>query len=775
MDYLEAKINQLVVEYSGKQKNFVRTFSTKPSKQLLNSYGKILGLIEIKNTDEKIPELIDLIIEEIKNNYYRPTSNRFREPGTFSISDLFEDALKKTNLTVASFLETKQITVDLNKINIVIALIHNQELHFTAVGDISAILLYNLTSGNYRIINILEASQYPITTAEPFKFFSQVVTGRIRPRDVLLLASSNVLDYFSLDRVKNLLTATVPQDGLKELKDLLERLNGHESFGCVTIDLDRVTVPAKKTVSIEQFNYREAASQDSIKELVRTEQETEKLLTPSLFPEIKKYAGSFKTAFSNYLEKAKSSTNTFYQKNKVVLKPGSLSTPKINIPRPNFGFKFKHQPNKTALAKKVVEPVAKVAAPALQVTKSLYRIVIHQSIWQKISNPFRLLGGQLLKKFKTLPASSKILLVIAVLFAILFSQSVIWLSIKNNREQKIEVFNQLIFDAESKKNEAQASLIYRDEAQARDLLLNAKTMLTNGTPITKTQQEKSTQLVAQIEEELQKLRHFIEIKDPIQIVNFQNLDSQANIAPVANISKNIIYTQNTNNKALYKANLDTRVMSAIVSPTADAGNFVMTTALSENELIFFNDSLTAFQLNPNNDSLSSLTININNGSNIVDVTSFNSRIYLLDEATNQIYRYTKTGNSFGGVQNWLRQEVDLSGAASLTIDGAIYVIKKTGEILKFENGQAVEFKIKTIDPPLQSPTKIRTSEATKYLYVLDPATKRLVVLDKEGNLINQYYSEQFNDLKDFVVLEKTKQIYVLNGTSIIGFGADHLN
>ena len=56
----------------------------------------------------------------------------------------------------------------------------------------------------------------------------------------------------------------------------------------------------------------------------------------------------------------------------------------------------------------------------------------------------------------------------------------------------------------------------------------------------------------------------------------------------------------------------------------------------------------------------------------------------------------------------------------------------------------------------------------KYIYILDSGNKRVVAVDKDGYIYQQYSSPLFDDLKDFVVLEKEKKIYVLNGSIIYG-------
>ena len=52
------------------------------------------------------------------------------------------------------------------------------------------------------------------------------------------------------------------------------------------------------------------------------------------------------------------------------------------------------------------------------------------------------------------------------------------------------------------------------------------------------------------------------------------------------------------------------------------------------------------------------------------------------------------------------------------------------------------------------------------MYVLDSQNKRLLVLSKNGDLINQYYSDFFNNLKDLAIDESSGNAYLLNGAKI---------
>lgn len=763
MEYLEVKINQLIVETTGQGDTFVRSFTTKPEPDLLRQAGKIFGLVEIKSTDPLVPKLIDLIIEEIKNNYYQqdwPTKKDLSY-----INKNFEAALKKTNLAIASFLETQQLALDLEKVNIIIAVADDKELHFAIVGDLVAVLFYNVSRYNYRIINILETSQSPATPPDPLKLFSQIISGKIGPRDILFISTLNILDYFSIDKIKNILTDQLPVDGISELKQLTGELDSRENFAALAVDLDRMTAPIKKITDLAGFDYNKAASQDSIRNLIKTEKETAKFLTPSIMPEIKKYTGSLNTAFKNYLNKVKSSSSTFYQKQKI--------PPRPKMPKAKSDFRLGARVQK--FGKISSTSLKRVSAPVKPELKKIVANIIHHPLGKEILGLIKRLFGNFGVKFNRLPRSSKILLVLTLALAILFANSIIWLGIKNTKEKRIEELNQIIVDVENKKNEAQASLIFRDEGLARELLVEARGILIGLDTRSEAQKQQIELLITDIESQLDDLRHIIDINEPVQVVNFQNLDSQANLADLMALSRKTIYTQNRNNQSIYKANLDTRILSAIFSPDANTGNLKFEATINNNELLFFNDEAKLFQLSPGNDTIQPITIDLPQNSAIVAATAYNNRLYLLDTANSQIYRFQKAGSGYGGLRNWITEGgINLRDAISLVVDGSVYVLKSNGEVVKFQNGRVTDFQISLVDPPFESPTKIKTVDTSNFLYILDPPTKRLVVLDKEGNLINQYFSEKFDDLKDFIVLENEKEIYLLNGSVIFGVPAEHL-
>jgi hypothetical protein len=158
------------------------------------------------------------------------------------------------------------------------------------------------------------------------------------------------------------------------------------------------------------------------------------------------------------------------------------------------------------------------------------------------------------------------------------------------------------------------------------------------------------------------------------------------------------------------------------------------------------------------------------------MASYANNIYLLDTGNNQIYKYQKQAEAFSSEREWLQEQVDLTNAIDLAIDGNIYILNKNGEIKKYLQGEEVELGMNAPEPPFQQASKIKVSETMNegYIYVLEPKQNRLVIFNKEGKFLMQYKDSGFSDLKDMAIDEKNKKIYLLNADSVYRIKAKHL-
>ncbi len=101
-------------------------------------------------------------------------------------------------------------------------------------------------------------------------------------------------------------------------------------------------------------------------------------------------------------------------------------------------------------------------------------------------------------------------------------------------------------------------------------------------------------------------------------------------------------------------------------------------------------------------------------------------------------------------------------------------MENDGSIKKFYNGFLKKFVLEAVSPTLASPTRIFTTSKSDFLYILEPKQNRLVVYKKTGELAAQYVGADLTDLRDALVIEKEKNIYLLNGSSVYSLPAEHL-
>ncbi|MFH0815116.1 MAG: hypothetical protein V1902_03530 [Candidatus Falkowbacteria bacterium] len=149
-------------------------------------------------------------------------------------------------------------------------------------------------------------------------------------------------------------------------------------------------------------------------------------------------------------------------------------------------------------------------------------------------------------------------------------------------------------------------------------------------------------------------------------------------------------------------------------------------------------------------------------------------LYFINAGDNQIFKAKKNGTTFSEPQTWLKINSPLNQPVDLSIDGNIFVVDSVNKTHKFYAGKMENFMDTIIEPKPQQITKVFTSADTKYLYLFDPAGKRIVVLNKEGELTKQYLFETLDNITDFTVNEKDKKIYLNAGSKIYQADLTHL-
>lgn len=154
--------------------------------------------------------------------------------------------------------------------------------------------------------------------------------------------------------------------------------------------------------------------------------------------------------------------------------------------------------------------------------------------------------------------------------------------------------------------------------------------------------------------------------------------------------------------------------------------------------------------------------------NISDAVGFGSNLYLLDKSkTGQIWKYLGVTSGLSSKRTYLKGETyDLSEAMSMTIDGSVWVLFSDGTIVKYVQGAKDAFVPAGLDKNFEEPIKIFTSPEEKNLYVLDRKQTRVVVLSKTGEYQAQYEWPGMAGVKDLIVSEKLKKMFLLTGEKV---------
>lgn len=146
------------------------------------------------------------------------------------------------------------------------------------------------------------------------------------------------------------------------------------------------------------------------------------------------------------------------------------------------------------------------------------------------------------------------------------------------------------------------------------------------------------------------------------------------------------------------------------------------------------------------------------------VTAFVGNLYVLAPSQNSIWKYAATNGVFADGQSYVTDGTDVSQGVDLAIDGNVYVLTKSGEILKLNRGKRVELRVRDIPKPgetLSEPKQIETSGDK--VYILDH--DRIIKLAIDGRYEHQYALADNEPIRAFAIRDKT--LFILTDTRLI--------
>jgi len=683
--------------------------------------GFIFGIIELKATPK--PEgdkIIQTIVNTLKEKYYQQIITS-PQPYRLNLETVLEHALQKTNEVLTEMIQIGYINLNLDNLNFLIAVAkpkdHGEiDMFFSHRGLIQAYLIHKTQKGNFKVINIIDNISEPgLEKDHPSKIFSSTVSGNIYTQDRLVICTeilTNIIPPYQISKV-------CAEHNLAGARDYFRALIQNGASASNFLTHSAIIIGSEKKLSLNQ----EPVSQQSVNDLISTTEHTEKLLMPTLALNIK---AKFKKAAHNIQKKQKAKKDDVPKTKK--------KTPLVVLYYLGMGLK-----SLGSLIWALVRGKKKIKLSRIKNLPRAWKIKILRA-----------------------PIFSKLVAVILVVLVIGLASSIFL--IKKHREEtaRAEAFTVKIEQVKLNLNEAEANLIYQREKESLEKILQTEKLFQGLTAEKKEEKLAYDGLALKISKLKNKLLHIEKSIPQIvtelvvngQPINGQNLEIRG---------QTLVATANKN---FYLINAQTKNIDKIVSTLE-----VIKDVAVEDEIIYIvaqNNGLQKYE----NAEFSSLDTKLADATTAF--TIYNNSLYTVQSGQAQIFKQKKSGAGFSEPQGWLKIDSPLKNPQDFCIDGNIFALDSNNQIFKFYGGKAENFMEPIIEPKVKNLTKLFTSLDTKYLYLLDPAGKRVVTLNKEGELVRQYLFETLPSLTDFTVNEKEKAIYLLSENKLYQATLTHL-
>jgi len=313
--------------------------------------------------------------------------------------------------------------------------------------------------------------------------------------------------------------------------------------------------------------------------------------------------------------------------------------------------------------------------------------------------------------------------------------------------------------------EARNFLIINDKKQAEIALKQTQNIISQLPEATPDQVTQKQTLIKEINTQLL-LAQGINLAVPRLLAEIPNF-----IPNQILLRGNNIYTFDENS-GVYKLDLSNNIFAKLETASAEIGILTKAIDHSGNGLLFYHSLDGLAQLDLETNKMRPLQWDKNWSGEPVAADIYQNKLYLITGGMNyKLLKYTASITGFTQEIEWLKDntDVNLTDTADMAIDGSIWLLQKSGQIIKLFKNKKEGFNPQ-IQPPLQGPTKIFTDLDLKYIYALDPPTLRVVILNKEGALINQLTAHEFSDLRDMAVDETARKIYLLDKANIFEVG-----
>ena len=415
-----------------------------------------------------------------------------------------------------------------------------------------------------------------------------------------------------------------------------------------------------------------------------------------------------------------------------------------------------------ALVKKelpVVGSVSRLVEKEEEIKVEDKRANLLERIFSKIKLPQR---KSFFVRRTNLEKRKKVLFIVALTLLVLLAVALGFGLKQRAADKRQNKVKSLISLAEEKFNQSK-EVYSANPGEGKTFLAEAEKLIGEGLVL-----EKNSQELTLLKEQIEKFSSSLGVETALQEVpvfmDLSLITDGASGVSLSLLDKDLAILD-ANKEKVYL--LDTEKKSNVVYELKQSGGKLMTAFAGK--IVVFTEKGIA-EVDTKNKSVSIKINKDEEWKEVVGLASFNGNLYLLDKGASDIWRYLASGEGYGTRKSWfVGSPSNFSGAISMTIDGAVWVLEKD-KISKFNLSQPESFSLTKMPESFDNPTKIYTSIDDQNLYVLDKGRGKIYEITKSGEFRAAYSWEGIKEASDLVAVESVKKIFLLSGTKIYEIG-----
>ncbi|MDP9211807.1 MAG: hypothetical protein M3N59_00840 [bacterium] len=732
---------------------------------LERQYGRVYIVTDIPFTNDAY-DVGEIITDTFQREFFGDLNR--------SVGDAFEHALTVLNQTLADLAAEGQSDW-VGRLNAVISVVHENQIFVTQAGNARAYLVRGHSS-----TDITEGLSEPPAGGQTAKTFLNVAEGALEVGDKLVLATPELLDRVQIRDLRRTVFLHPP---LRTIQKLAEQLTEQrpERFAAVFVELTTVDLISTETLSDEPNEIILSAPRRHFESLQRFRplrkdtpaaelaDKARKRWERELQPRIQRTTAGLTHRVRSWQAKRKGETPPPPPPRHAAGTP-ETDHPKPRPDRPAAGGGTPSAALETA--RRLGRQAAETARPATRKVRELWDKsgIPRSGAWQRISGTGRKITAPIYRRVAALPwrdqfAGDKRTLYRNLILAgalILVLSVALSVNAAQNRKAEADV-RERIGQVEELQAKAEASFIFKDVAGARKQLAEARVQA-NGLEKEGILENEVAELQKSLTVSADRINVVVRVQEPVADFREQADGplismAQSGTSLYAFGKQSPVVTFNLNGN-------ETTVGEEPPAQSAVTG----TATTSNGDVLLLTDKPALVQLDTASGAAAEIALGTGGTwerGTAVDTVQQNA--YILSPDDDQVWRHTRTLSAFNRGEPYFDGEVELKGAVDIVTGAAVHILKSDGTVIRSSGGEPANLPLAKPPAPdnsLDGATAFAINFADDHLFVADPKRRRVVEFNAEGGYVRQFRSDDFGDITDVVVDDKTEQLFVLSGNRL---------